>query len=371
MRIVRALSADHEVALACPPRGPLAEAAERASVDLLPIPAASVGLRLHPLRTPVGVAQLGIGGVALARAARRFGADVIHANTIRLGLMNAFARGLGSPPFIVLAHEPMPPTPVGRTVRSVILRTASAVVANSDYTAGKWNQGLSQPIVTRVHSSIDPARFDPERVQPAPIREELGIAPSSPLLGHVAQITPWKGQDTSIRTLALLRRDGLDAHLVIVGDVLFAGKEVRYDNLAYRRSLERLAGELGVRDHVHFLGQRDDAPAILRAVDLSLLPSWEEPFGLVTVESMALRTPPLVSNVGAGPELVEDGISGRLLPPRLPERWAAAAAELLRDRASLECLAANGPRVAARFRDDHLEMLAIYERVAARSGRRA
>ena len=77
---------------------------------------------------------------------------------------------------------------------------------------------------------------------------------------------------------------------------------------------------------MHFLGQRDDVPEILRALDLSLLPSWEEPFGLVTVESMAVGTPPLVSDVGAGPELVDDGVTGRMLRAQAtPTLWARAA----------------------------------------------
>ena len=82
---------------------------------------------------------------------------------------------------------------------------------------------------------------------------------------------------------------------MLAGEVIFGGKGVRYDNHAFQRSLEALVGELGVREAVHFLGQRDDVPEVLRALDLSLLPSWEEPFGLVTVESMAVGTPPLVS----------------------------------------------------------------------------
>jgi glycosyltransferase involved in cell wall biosynthesis len=252
-------------------------------------------------------------------------------------------------------------------VRSLIVRTAGSVAAVSDYTAGKFNEGLEQPIATRVYNSIDHDRFDPDRVRPAALCEQLGLAPGSFLLGQVAQITPWKGQDTAIRALARLRDAGLDAHLVLVGQIAFAGKGVRYDNHAFLRELQRLVGELGLGAAVHFLGQREDVPEILSALDLSLLPSWEEPFGLVTVESMALGTPPLVSAVGAGPELLEDGVSGRVLPPRRPELWATAAHELLADRQALRRLGDRGPAVAARFRDEvhAAEMLAVYERAAA------
>ena len=176
--------------------------------------------------------------------------------------------------------------------------------------------------MTHVYNSFDRARFDPERVDPAPIRAELGIAQAgAPLLGQVAQITPWKGQDTAIRAVADLRRGGTDPHLLLVGEIAFAGKAVRYDNHGFLRDLHALVAERQVGDAVHFLGRRDDVPEIMRALDLSLLPSWDEPFANVMLESMAMGTPLLVSQVGGGPELVEDGVSGRFLPPSGPGRW--------------------------------------------------
>jgi glycosyltransferase involved in cell wall biosynthesis len=367
MRVLDGLRNDHDVSVACPSGGPLADAVDRARIPRVPLPAVDASLRLHPVQTPLGLGRLGAGGVALARAARRLRADVIHANTTRAGILGAVALGLGGPPFVVRAHEHIPLTPVGRAVRSLIVRTASGVVAVSDYTATRFNEGLPRPVATRVYNSIDHERFDPAHVRPADVREELGLAPDAALIGQVAQITPWKGQDTTIRALAELRAGGLDAQLLLVGEVTFGGKSVRYDNQAFLRSLERLVEELGVRDSVHFLGRRTDVPEILRALDLALLTSWEEPFGLVTVESMAMGTPPLVGSIGAGPELVEDGVSGRVLPPRRPELWAAAARELLEDREALRRLGERGPAVAAQFRDDvHArEMLAVYERAAA------
>jgi glycosyltransferase involved in cell wall biosynthesis len=160
-----------------------------------------------------------------------------------------------------------------------------------------------------------------------------------------------------------VRRAGIDAHLVLAGEVVFGGKGVRYDNHAFKRSLDALVGELGVGDAVHFVGQREDVPGLLRALDLSLLPSWEEPFGLVTVESMAVGTAPLVGDVGAGPELVDDHVCGRTLPPKDPEAWLRAATELLRDRDALKRLGEAGPAAAGRFTDAaHARgMLAVYQ----------
>jgi glycosyltransferase involved in cell wall biosynthesis len=354
------------VSVACPAHGPLVDALESAGIERLPLPAADASLRIHPVHTAVGAGRIAVAGVALARAARRFRADVIHANTLRTGLVGAVALPLGAPPVVVRAHEHLPPTRLGRAARTVIVRTASAVVAVSDFTASNFDEGLARPVATRVYNSIDHTRFDPGRVGSPGLRGELRIAEDVPLLGEVAQITPWKGQDHSIRVLAALRRSGFDARLVIVGAIEFQSKS--YDNQGFLHQLQRLVDELGVRDAVHFLGQRTDVPEILRALDLSLLPSAAEPFGLVTVESMAMGTPPLVSDFGAGPELVDDGVSGRVLPHGRLQDWVAAARELLDDRQQLARLAERGPAAAARFSDDvhGSEMLAVYESALAR-----
>jgi len=369
MRLLDGLRREHSLAVACPPAGALAELVDRAGIQRLSVPAFEASLRLHPLYTPIGLGQLLRGGVASARVAKRWGADLVHANSLRAGLMGAIARGLGSPPMVVRAHEHPPSSAMGRAVRTVLARSASAVVAVSRHTADGFNEGLRDPVAETVYNSIDQERFDPERVTPAPLRAELGLAAEAVLLGQIAQITPWKGQSTSIRALSDLRRRGLDAHLVVVGEVTFAGKSVRYDNRAYLAELHRLTEELALDGAVHFLGRRDDVPEVLAALDLSLLPSWNEPFGMVTVESMAMGKPPLVSGIGAGPELLEDGVTGCLLDPGDPAAWARAAGDLLRDRARLGRMSSAARQAAAGFGDAEqaTAMTAVYERVLGRN----
>lgn len=372
LRLVDGLRSEHRVAVACPPDGPLAGLLDAAGVARHGIPAFEASLRLDPVQTPVGVGRLAAAGAALARLTRRLRPDVLHANTPRAGLEGAIARRLGGPPLVVRAHEHLEPTPAGRATRFALARSASAVVAVSQDTARRFNEGLRRPLATHVYNAFDRARFDPERVAPAPVRDELGIAPQAPLLGHVAQITPWKGQDTSIRALADLRRSGLDAHLLVVGAIAFAGKTVRYDNHGFERELHRLVVELELEGAVHFLGSRPDVAPILGALDLSLLPSWSEPFANVMLESMAMGTPLLVSEVGGGPELVRDGVSGRLLPPRRPEQWAQAVRELLADRPALERMGQRARAATIPFTDERhaADMLAVYERVLTPRGRR-
>jgi glycosyltransferase involved in cell wall biosynthesis len=364
MRLVDALRSDHEICIACPAGGHMAEAVERAGVVQCTLPAVDASLRLDPVWTPIGVNQLALGGVALRRAARRFRADVVHANSLRAGLLAAIGLRNGGPPIVVQAHEHLPDSRIGRVVRSVIADTATSVVGVSDHTVENFNDRLRRPVATRVYISIDHDRFRPSGVLSAPVREELGLSADVILLGEVAQITPWKGQDTAIRTLAEMRRLGTDAHLLIVGRVAFEGRGVRYDNRGFRRDLDRLVDQLRVRDCVHFLGWREDIPELLSAMELSLLPSRDEPFGMSVAESMAMGTPTLVSNGGGPTEYIKDGQSGRILPAGRHDLWAQAAQELLDDRPARARMAEMGRHAVARFSDETYtrEMIGVFRR---------
>jgi L-malate glycosyltransferase len=368
MRLISAVRCRHHVAVACPSTGPLVDMLEDAAVQHVPVPAFEASMRLDPVQTPVNMGRLVAGGAALGRAARRFEADLLHANTPRAGLIGALANRRGGPPLVVRAHEHLPLSAVGRGVRFVLRRSANAILTVSRETERRFNHGLGRPVAVHVYNSFDRGRFDPDRVDGAGVREELGIGSDATLLGQIGQITPWKGQDTSIRALAQLRRVGVDAHLLLVGEVAFSGSAVRYDNQAYLDGLHRLVGELGLEEQVHFLGQRRDVPGILRELDLSLLPSWDEPFANVMLESMAMGTPLLVSGEGGGPELVEDGVSGRVLPPKRPELWASAARELLEEPQALLHMGLHARRATERFSDQaHArDMLEVYDYVLSR-----
>jgi glycosyltransferase involved in cell wall biosynthesis len=368
--LVRAVQRQHRVAVACPAGGPLVELLDRAAVEHISVPAFEANLRLDPVQTPINLLRLAAGSVALSLAARRFGADVVHANTPRAGLMGSLARRLGGPPLVVRAHEALPDSTIGLEVRRVLARSAGAVLTVSQDIARSFNRGLDRPLATHVYNGFDRERFDPGRVASLDVRRELGIPADAALLGQVAQITPWKGQDTAIRALAQLRGTGIDAHLLIVGQVAFSGRRARFDNEGYLRELHRLVAELELNGRVHFLGQRDDVPSLLNEIDLSLLPSWDEPFANVMLESMAMGTPMLVSDVGGGPELVEDRVSGRLLAPKRSRVWAAAVGELLNDRATLDLMGERAQEATGDFSPEahSRAMLRVYELVLQQGG---
>jgi L-malate glycosyltransferase len=367
MRLLDGLGPGHDATVACPGTGPLAAALDAAGIPRVRVPAGELSLRPHPLRTPRGLAQTALAGVAVRQHARRLGADVIHANTLRAALMCGVAARLGAPPVIAQVHEHLPLSRLGRATRSMVARTAAGVVAVTDRTAAEFDRGLRTSVARRVYVSVDLDCFNPDNVDPAPLRQELGLSDQARLIGHVAQITPWKGQDTAVRMLAGVAAAGHDAHLVLVGKIAFRGS-TRYDNDAFLRSLNGLVERLGLGERVHFLGERSDVPALFRAFDLTVLPSWDEPFGLAALESMAMRTPPLATSVGGTGEYIEDGVSGRLLRPNRPELWTEAALRLLGDAQQRDRMAEASRRVALRFSNERYAsgMLDAYRRALER-----
>lgn len=154
------------------------------------------------------------------------------------------------------------------------------------------------------------------------VRRELGWS-ANPIVGIVGRLQPWKGQEVFLRAARRIADRRPDARFVIVGGAIL-GTEGDYP-----LRLERLAASLGLADVVHMAGHRDDVYAWIDAVDVLAHAATDEPFGLVLVEAMALGTP-VVATAGAGPsEIVEDGISGLLVPGGDDQRLAAAVVRVL------------------------------------------
>ena len=133
--------------------------------------------------------------------------------------------------------------------------------------------------------------------------------------------------------VAALRERFPEVRLLLVGAAKFVSGATRYDNVAYTAELEALVSELGLADAVVFTGERQDVPEVLRAIDVLLVPSWEEPFGRTVVEAMAMEVPVLATSEGGPAESLREGVDGHLLPPRDPAAWVEPAARLLSDPA--------------------------------------
>jgi glycosyltransferase involved in cell wall biosynthesis len=354
--------------LVASPRGGLAEAVERLGVPTTAITGTAGSLRLHPLHTPQALAEMSLAALQVRRAARRHRAEVVHANSIRAGIVLALAR-LRPAATVVHVRDCLPPGAVTSATMRLIAATATTVLANSQYTAAWVRSVAPRARLDVVHNAVDLERFDPARIDRGAARAALGAAGARRvLLGVVAQLSPWKGQDTAIEALKLLRARGIDAHLLLIGSAKFVARATRFDNEAYVARLRELVAVAGLDDRVSWLGEREDVPELMRALDVLLLPSWEEPFGRALIEAMALGVPVVATNVGGPPEILEDGREGYLLAPREPAAWARAIARIVEspERAA-EMGRAGTLRVKQSFTLERnvAETLAVYERAMA------
>ncbi len=310
------------------PHGRLERDLAAIGIPTSPIAGTSGSLRPHPVHTPVTIGQLALSAVQVSLAARRHDAELLHANSIRAGLILGLARTPGRAS-IVHVRDCLPPGALSNATLRLIGATATTVVANSRYTAASVLRVAPGATVEVVHNGVDLARFDPAGIDRREVRRGLdGVREGALLLGVVAQLSPWKGQDIAIRALALLREAGLDAHLLLIGSEKFLARATRFDNASYGRDLRELAHRSGVADRVSWLGEREDIATLIGSLDVLLLPSWEEPFGRAVIEGMALEVPVIATSVGGPAEIIEDGREGLLVSPRDPALWAQAIAEL-------------------------------------------
>jgi glycosyltransferase involved in cell wall biosynthesis len=162
------------------------------------------------------------------------------------------------------------------------------------------------------------------------LREELGVPESAPLVGMVGRISHWKGQEILAEAASLALQEHPELHFVAVGSY-FA------DQAHYLHELEARIKELGVDDKFHLADYRSNVTDVYRSLDIFVLPSRKpEPFGRVTVEAMMQGRAVIATNHGGTCELIQDGVTGILVPPSDPKSLSDAIKLLLEDRSLRE-----------------------------------
>ena len=171
-----------------------------------------------------------------------------------------------------------------------------------------------------VHNAVDLARFHEEPL-PKALPHRIGI---------VANLAPFKRHEDFLRMAAEMLKERQDLEFLIIGeDVLGKGR---------REILMSLATELGVERYFHFLGHRRDIPEILHSLHLLVLTSEDEPFGRVIIEGMASGRPVIATESGGIPEIIENGLTGRLVKVGDYQAISQAALALLSDRKAMEVM---------------------------------
>jgi len=167
---------------------------------------------------------------------------------------------------------------------------------------------------------VDIHRFQGHAVNREEKRKSLGFGPEDYLMLTVAEMTPNKNHITILKALSRLKDTPEYANM----HYLICGRGAEW------ASLEESARQLGIADHVHFLGYRTDAPELYRCSDLFMLLSFREGLSLALMEAMSSAMPIICSRIRGNTDLIEDGVSG-IFAGSDPAEVADAILQLYRD----------------------------------------
>jgi glycosyltransferase involved in cell wall biosynthesis len=311
-------------------------------VGVLPSPAAVSEVRreggkvddLRAMPMVIGLAR------RLSREAR--GYDVLYANSQKALVIGALAGFISRKPVIWHLHDILTAEHFSTSHRrlSVTLanRLTDRVIANSEASAQAFvDSGGRRGLARVIYNGVDPGPFDSVvEAWVATLRRELGLPEAAPIVGAFSRLAPWKGQHVLLEALPHLS----GVHALLVGDALFGEAD-------YARSLRKQARALGIENRVHFLGFREDVPTLMALSDIVVHTSTSpEPFGRMIVEGMLARTPVVASKEGGCREIVQEGVSGVLVPPGDAVSLAGALRDLLENPERSRGLALAG-RTAA------------------------
>jgi L-malate glycosyltransferase len=213
--------------------------------------------------------------------------------------------------------------------------------------------GIPEGRAVTVHEGIDLERVD--AAPPAALREELWLPHHAPIVGNVAALVPHKGQKHLIEAAALVVRQVPDARFVIAGE----GE--------LRPSLERLIKDRHLEKHVFLAGFRPDVLSLHKAFDIFAMSSVTEGLGTSLLDAMASGKPVVATRAGGIPEVVADGETGMLVPPRDHQAMADALVTLLTDEPLRRKMGEAGLDLARRrFSAERMvrDTLRLYKRVA-------
>jgi L-malate glycosyltransferase len=282
---------------------------------------------------------------------------VVHAHDLWANLTAVPAAKIAGTPLVLSSQRDLAHlnwyTPARRKVIARIHRWSNGVIVNSSAVSDLVKREFRVPAnrVRIIRNGVDFERFARSR----PNRKQYfpDLSPQTRLIVTIANMhNAAKGHRELLDAIARVRSRNPNAKFVLVGD----GEE--------RFKIEEAAEDLGVRDTVLFLGQRADIPELLACCDVFVLPSRAEGLPNSLLEAMAAGLPVIATAVGGVPEVIENGVSGLLVPPGDSASLADAVLRVLHDANFADQLARAGRECArVRFAFDRAitELVSFYD----------
>lgn len=341
----------------CPSEGLLSERLRKIGIPVIP-------LEIPRLFSPAAMLRL-------IRLFRQHQPDIVQSHGARPNLYAALAgRWVQVPIIVSTMHNSLYDYPISPVRRSLYLLGERLTFALSDRMVCVA-EALAQDLIERsgrdprkvqvIHNGVDLKAFDPQNVDRSKARREFGLEDETPLIGIIGRMTPQKGHLDLLTALVQIKGAIPTVKALIVGDGPLRAELVQY---ARAHSLE---------DCCVFTGMREDMPTIMGALDVVALPSRSEGLPFILLEAMAMGKATVATRVNGVSEVVEDGVTALLVPPRTPDMLAQAVISLLTNRELGSRLGAAARRqVEERFGLDRMmrEVETLYaELLSERAGR--
>lgn len=274
----------------------------------------------------------------LARLFRELQVQVVHMHTSHACTIGGMAAKIAAVPVKIISRR------VDFSIRSNPFRKlkygwgADRIIAISEGVRDVLiRDGINPEQIVVIRSGIDLSGFDPT-IPPELFRKEIGVDSATPIIGNIAHFADHKGHRYLIEAAGRVVAQIPDARFVLVGD----GE--------LRKTVEEQVARLGLSKTVIFTGFRTDIPKILAAIDLFVLSSHLEGLCSSIMDAMAMGIAVVATRTGGVPEVVEEGVTGLLVPPRDPVALSGAILRLMGDPKRRRQMGQAGRRrVTARF----------------------
>ncbi|MCQ2560069.1 MAG: glycosyltransferase [Clostridia bacterium] len=267
--------------------------------------------------------------------------DIVHTHGVRANLVGRLAAKQAGKKIVVTTEHSLLaqdyPGFLSRMLNMLIEKfsrpiTTHFIAVSDGLRRALLKQGISENKITVIHNGLNPEDFVTH--QPLDFwRQKLHIEASVPVVGIVGRLHPVKGHRYFLQAAQQILQTKPEVRFLVVGD----GSE--------RPSLEAYAAELGITDQVIFTGFVKEVAEIMPALNVLVIPSLWEGFGLTALEGMVLKVPVLASSIGGLPEVVEDEYTGLLVPPADSQALAEKTLWMLDNPEETRILSQNALKV--------------------------
>jgi glycosyltransferase involved in cell wall biosynthesis len=280
-------------------------------------------------------------------------ADVLHTYLFHANILGRIIGRINRVPVIISSERCLDLERRGfnNLLNNLTLRWCSKIVVVSD-SVGKMLMARDKvpcSRIVRIYSGIEFSNYD-LNIDKDSNRKELGLKSDDVVIGTIGRLRPEKGHEYLIKAIAEVLRKFPEVRLLIAGD----GAE--------ENKLKCLSDKMGIKDKVIFTGFRNDIPEILSILDLFVLPSIEEGLPMAVLEAMASGRGIVATRIGGTEELIQDGVTGVLVPPKDVHALAGAIYGLLKEHDKINRFGMLA-REAAKNNFSINNMLKNYERL--------